>query len=85
MRMLLNCVVLIALLLGLAGVAHAASRVNSLSKARLGPKCADKASAVIALTCWLDQNPNVAAAMYYENSSYFGTWPTWPTSRTCWR
>jgi hypothetical protein len=77
--MLLNCVVLIALLLGLAGVAHSASRVHSLSKARLGPKCADKASAVIALTCWLDQNPNVAAAMYYENSSYFGTWPTWPT------
>ena len=80
MKRLLNCALLIALLLGLAGLAHAALPVSSLVKSRLGPKCGAESTADSALSCWLDQNPKVAAAMYFENSSYYGTWPTWPAA-----
>lgn len=69
------------LLLCLFTFAHAQGLpVGILSKARLGVRCWDTANTNAALDCWLNQHPDVAGAMFYQDSSYSGTWPTWPTA-----
>jgi len=67
-----------ALLLFLPTFAHAALPVSYLSTARLGAFCSKSANTNAALNCWLRDNPNMAGAMFYEDSSYKGTWTTWP-------
>ncbi|MGO9058766.1 MAG: hypothetical protein ACLQU2_15460 [Candidatus Binataceae bacterium] len=80
MRLRLIQIVLSVLLLGLPAFAHAQNLpVGLLSKARLGVLCFDTVNTNAALDCWLNQHPDVAAAMSYTNASYSGAWPTWPT------
>jgi len=78
MRKLLNYAALTMVLTGLSVAAHAALPVTSLSEVRLGGICWYTANSDTALACWLNENPNVAAAMFYQDATYFGSWPTWP-------
>jgi hypothetical protein len=53
--------------------------LKTLSKARLGPRCATKSSdAEAALICWLGQNPNVAEEMWYRPAPGEFGWVQWP-------
>jgi hypothetical protein len=52
--------------------------VTFLSKARVGLVCFDNATTIKALDCWLDHHPDVAGALYYEDSGFKGTWASWP-------
>jgi len=53
--------------------------VKTLSKARLGKMCeAKSADLEAALLCWLEQNPNVANAMWYQPAPSPAGWNQWP-------
>jgi hypothetical protein len=78
MKMRLVYIVLIVLLMCLPTFVHAALPVSFLSKARLGVLCSKTANTNAALDCWLRENPNVAGVMFYEDSTYLGTWTTGP-------
>jgi len=80
MRARLICVALAALWLCVPAPAHAQLPVKYLSKARLGVRCFETANTNAALDCWLVYHPDVAGAMFYQDSVFTGTWPTWPSA-----